>query len=126
MSPPQIVPIPSTAVHVEQVQQLEKGSPDDQESVNIDEKKVDVPPYMQDAFGDEEFAEVKYKVLKWWCVLEHLDNCWPTFLTSFHLQAMRFTHGSRNRVLGGPLATCGRRRLRSSPVCALVENKDPM
>ncbi|KAB8077880.1 transmembrane amino acid transporter protein-domain-containing protein [Aspergillus leporis] len=66
MSPPQIVPIPSTAVHVEQVQQLEKGSPDDQESVNIDEKKVDVPPYMQDAFGDEEFAEVKYKVLKWW------------------------------------------------------------
>ncbi|KAJ5085522.1 Amino acid transporter transmembrane [Penicillium argentinense] len=24
------------------------------------------PPYKQDAFGDEEFAEVKYKVLKWW------------------------------------------------------------
>lgn len=32
-------------------------------------KKVDgTPQYQQDAFGDEEFAEVKYKVLKWWYV----------------------------------------------------------
>ncbi|CAG7959143.1 unnamed protein product [Penicillium salamii] len=30
------------------------------------EKSLDVPQYRQDAFGDEEFAEVKYKVLKWW------------------------------------------------------------
>lgn len=29
-----------------------------------DEKKGE--PERQDAFGDEEFAEVKYKVLKWW------------------------------------------------------------
>ncbi|KAL3479013.1 transmembrane amino acid transporter protein-domain-containing protein [Aspergillus californicus] len=31
-----------------------------------DEKKDLTPPYAQDAFGDEEFAEVKYKTLKWW------------------------------------------------------------
>lgn len=37
----------------------------DTESMAMDEKKVEVP---QDAFGDEEFAEVKYKVLKWWYV----------------------------------------------------------
>ncbi|KAJ6178195.1 hypothetical protein N7519_008656 [Penicillium mononematosum] len=30
------------------------------------EKFVEVPKVRQDAFGDEEFAEVKYKVLKWW------------------------------------------------------------
>ncbi|KAJ5421502.1 Amino acid transporter transmembrane [Penicillium cf. griseofulvum] len=30
------------------------------------EKLIDVPNVRQDAFGDEEFAEVKYKVLKWW------------------------------------------------------------
>lgn len=27
------------------------------------------PLECQDAFGDEEFAEVKYKVLSWWYVL---------------------------------------------------------
>lgn len=32
------------------------------------EKLVDVPKVRQDAFGDEEFAEVKYKTLKWWYV----------------------------------------------------------
>lgn len=32
------------------------------------EKSLEVPNYRQDAFGDEEFAEVKYKVLKWWYV----------------------------------------------------------
>lgn len=44
---------------------------------DTDEKKVD-PPEPQDAFGDEENAEVKYKVLKWWY------GCFPTdasFLT---------------------------------------------
>ncbi|KAF5866034.1 hypothetical protein ETB97_001110 [Aspergillus alliaceus] len=66
MSPPQIVSLPPTAVHVEQVQQQEKALPTDHDSLNIDEKKEIIPPYMQDAFGDEEFAEVKYKVLKWW------------------------------------------------------------
>lgn len=31
-----------------------------------DEKVEYAQPDHQDAFGDEEFAEVKYKVLKWW------------------------------------------------------------
>lgn len=49
---------------------------------NARQKGVDVPPvefepedkmnntpeYKQDAFGNEEFAEVKYKVMKWWYV----------------------------------------------------------
>ncbi|KAJ5555672.1 hypothetical protein N7535_008106 [Penicillium sp. DV-2018c] len=30
------------------------------------EKSNVAPAFRQDAFGDEEFAEVKYKVLKWW------------------------------------------------------------
>ena len=74
MSPPQIVSISPAANHVEQVEQQEKHMPADQGSFNIDEKKEEIPPYMQDAFGDEEFAEVKYKVLKWWCVLGHLNE----------------------------------------------------
>lgn len=33
-------------------------------------EKPDLAPPRPDAFGDEETAEVKYKVLKWWCVSE--------------------------------------------------------
>ncbi|KAL4792198.1 transmembrane amino acid transporter protein-domain-containing protein [Aspergillus venezuelensis] len=32
----------------------------------IDEQKAESMPYRQDVFGDEEHAEVKYKVLTWW------------------------------------------------------------
>lgn len=32
----------------------------------IDVQKAEAAPYPQDVFGDEEGAEVKYKVLKWW------------------------------------------------------------
>lgn len=32
----------------------------------IDIQKAEAAPYPQDVFGDEEGAEVKYKVLKWW------------------------------------------------------------
>ena len=40
---------------------------DAQQEFAVDEEKKMVPnPPRQDAFGDEEFAEVKYKVLKWW------------------------------------------------------------
>jgi hypothetical protein len=40
-----------------------------QKPEDMDQKKEEpMPPVRQDAFGDEEFAEVKYKVLKWWCV----------------------------------------------------------
>lgn len=48
------------------------SSPSERKSFDITpesidtEKSLDVPQYKQDAFGDEEFAEVKYKVLKWW------------------------------------------------------------
>ncbi|GMF77651.1 unnamed protein product [Aspergillus oryzae] len=75
MSPPQIVSLSPATNRVEQVEQQEKHMPADQGSFNIDEKKEEIPPYMQDAFGDEEFAEVKYKVLKWWCVLGNLNDC---------------------------------------------------
>ncbi|KAH2633794.1 hypothetical protein KXW54_003672 [Aspergillus fumigatus] len=38
-----------------------------QKPEDMDQKKEEpMPPVRQDAFGDEEFAEVKYKVLKWW------------------------------------------------------------
>ncbi|RJE21869.1 hypothetical protein PHISCL_05787 [Aspergillus sclerotialis] len=36
------------------------------EPTMADEKVEYASPYHQDAFGNEEFAEVKYKVLKWW------------------------------------------------------------
>jgi hypothetical protein len=42
-----------------------------QKPEDMDQKKEQaMPPIRQDAFGDEEFAEVKYKVLKWWCVFQ--------------------------------------------------------
>lgn len=34
-------------------------------------EKHDPTPPRQDAFGDEEHAEVKYKVLTWWYVVLH-------------------------------------------------------
>ncbi|KAL4802964.1 transmembrane amino acid transporter protein-domain-containing protein [Aspergillus unguis] len=43
----------------------EKTLTTDEAAYGADEKKFE-PPYAQDAFGDEEFAEVKYKTLKWW------------------------------------------------------------
>ncbi|KAL4916693.1 transmembrane amino acid transporter protein-domain-containing protein [Aspergillus aurantiobrunneus] len=44
----------------------EKKVTADETAFGMDEKKEETPPYMQDAFGDEEFAEVKYKTMKWW------------------------------------------------------------
>ncbi|OJI97843.1 hypothetical protein ASPVEDRAFT_124601 [Aspergillus versicolor CBS 583.65] len=44
----------------------EKNLAADEASFGNDEKKGITPPYAQDAFGEEEFAEVKYKTLKWW------------------------------------------------------------
>lgn len=38
----------------------------DEASNGIDVQKAETVPYPQDVFGDEEGAEVKYKVLKWW------------------------------------------------------------
>lgn len=54
---PQIVDIEPTAT------ESEHALPD----TEVGEiEKPDLTPQRQDAFGDEEFAEVKYKVLKWW------------------------------------------------------------
>lgn len=45
------------------------------------EKKMDhdLAPEYQDAFGNEEGAEVKYKTMKWWqtgmCEYIHLSQC---------------------------------------------------
>jgi hypothetical protein len=33
-----------------------------------EDKLNNMPEYKQDAFGNEEFAEVKYKIMKWWYV----------------------------------------------------------
>lgn len=37
---------------------------------NIDEEQneisKDLPAYQNDPFGDEEFSDVKYKVMSWW------------------------------------------------------------
>lgn len=60
---PQIVDAPTTTLDVETGRE-EKEMPYDQSSMDY-EKKLDPPPPM-DAFGDEEFAEVKYKTMKWW------------------------------------------------------------
>lgn len=43
----------------------EKPSGRDQNAVE-EAQKADVLAYPNDAFGNEEHAEVKYKVLKWW------------------------------------------------------------
>lgn len=54
---PQIIDIEPT--NVEPEQELH-----DVDALGID--KPDLTPQRQDAFGDEENAEIKYKVLKWW------------------------------------------------------------
>ncbi|KAB8245640.1 transmembrane amino acid transporter protein-domain-containing protein [Aspergillus flavus] len=62
-------------------------------------------PEYQDTFGDEEYAEVKYKVLSWWYVvalpqLSKDDN----LLTSI-IQAMWFSDGRGNGLTGNSLVT---------------------
>ncbi|PYI03903.1 hypothetical protein BO78DRAFT_471677 [Aspergillus sclerotiicarbonarius CBS 121057] len=55
---------PPAAVDLETLQGKEGAA--EHSSLAMDEKKDLAPPDQQDPFGDEEFAEVKYKVLKWW------------------------------------------------------------
>ena len=59
--------VPAEAVDVENARQRSMDVP----AVEFEpENKVnDIPEYKQDAFGNEEFAEVKYKIMKWWYVL---------------------------------------------------------
>lgn len=40
--------------------------PTDSESGYNEKKILEERPQYQDAFGDEEGAEVKYKTMKWW------------------------------------------------------------
>lgn len=47
------------------VQALDRDYPAEKD---LELEKPDPAPLRQDAFGDEEHAEVKYKVLKWWYV----------------------------------------------------------
>lgn len=65
---PKYRPVDIADIRVRMSSGLDKSF-DGKSDVNDPEKSLDVPPYRQDAFGDEEFAEVKYKVLKWWYVL---------------------------------------------------------
>jgi hypothetical protein len=38
----------------------------EREENNVESNKASIMPYPQDVFGDEEHAEVRYKVLTWW------------------------------------------------------------
>ena len=45
----------------------QEGKPKKEDTyAGIDFQKAETSPYRQDEFGDEEHAEVKYKILKWW------------------------------------------------------------
>ncbi|KAA8650817.1 uncharacterized protein ATNIH1004_003506 [Aspergillus tanneri] len=61
---PQIVDITPPTTNLETGQEEKPGT--NHASIGIDEQKGETTAYRQDVFGDEEFAEVKYKVLKWW------------------------------------------------------------
>ncbi|PWY89299.1 hypothetical protein BO70DRAFT_165101 [Aspergillus heteromorphus CBS 117.55] len=70
MNPYEVNAAPPTTVdldlHLEP--ELSEGKTEVAEQTSLDsvEKNGLTLPYSPDAFGDEEFAEVKYKVLKWW------------------------------------------------------------
>ncbi|KAL4802440.1 transmembrane amino acid transporter protein-domain-containing protein [Aspergillus unguis] len=59
----------STSDTPQPIYAVESAQPEkkhEEEAMPVDEEKAESLPYRQDAFGDEEHAEVKYKVLKWW------------------------------------------------------------
>lgn len=60
----QIVDVPIMGTDVERGQEQKHTA--DHILASTDEKKEDPTPVYEDAFGNEEFAEVKYKTLKWW------------------------------------------------------------
>lgn len=60
----EIYPAPPTAADQELWEEKEVSTK--QSSLEIGENKDFALHQTQDAFGNEEFAEVKYKVLKWW------------------------------------------------------------
>ncbi|BDD57716.1 hypothetical protein MPDQ_003583 [Monascus purpureus] len=62
---PQVADIPIAHPDLESAQKKEKHE-DDFSSYAPDEKPDFTAPQYQDPFGNEEDAEVKYKILKWW------------------------------------------------------------
>lgn len=46
-------------------QDISRSKTPDSET-DLESEKLGTPAYTQDAFGNEEYAEVKYKVLRWW------------------------------------------------------------
>ena len=60
----QIVEAPLTGSDLERGHEQKHTTSD--QILASDEKKEDPAPVYEDAFGNEEFAEVKYKTLKWW------------------------------------------------------------
>lgn len=62
---PHIVDAPPTTIDLEHGHENEQKTTSDQVFA-MDEKKKDPTPVYEDPFGNEEFAEVKYKTLKWW------------------------------------------------------------
>lgn len=67
----------------------EKPKPEDIPTAE-DVQKADSAPYRQDVFGDEEHAEVKYKVLTWWydCLLltSHTQTRYGILILFLHRQ----------------------------------------
>lgn len=59
------------------VDTIRKSMDFDQDDLEAEKLGI-TPGYKQDAFGNEEFAEVKYKVLKWWYVPDILVHCFCT------------------------------------------------
>ena len=57
---PEIVDLPPSNPEVEPAQQTEDLYGEIEKQEHTEQR--------QDAFGDEEHAEIKYKVLKWWYV----------------------------------------------------------
>lgn len=56
----------------------EKTVPGNEGNSHEQAQKGKVDPYPQDAFGNEEHAEVQYKVLTWWYALKS-----PTYLKTY-------------------------------------------
>lgn len=62
----QIIDVPTVRNQHPEVEERPESPPI--QADEIDETKKGPDPSNEDAFGNEEFAEVKYKVLKWWYV----------------------------------------------------------
>ena len=76
MSPPQIVDLAAMSQHGLYPDTRPEITLDDAQTDPTDDmKKTDYNPADNDAFGNEEYAEVKYKVLKWWCVHCRFVRC---------------------------------------------------